>query len=177
MVKDKSSAAFSRYRDLYRSLSSYFILHLPSTSLYRPFFLCITRVCAPPAAAQLASTNHRRSLHFNLLCEIFRSWPFPSGLYLYTSHPRPLLTCPLSSMAGANDIGESFYSPPRTLSPVLQLSSNGDGSFFDHTGMPRRPALPLCQPLFHHRSADLRLCEDIGGNFSLRRAYQGEVIV
>lgn len=32
-------------------------------------------------------------------------------------------------MTGASDTGEPSYSPPRALSPALQLSSNGDGSF------------------------------------------------
>jgi len=76
-------------------------------------------------------------------------------------------------MARARDIGEPSYSPPRTLLPALQLSSNGDNSFFDYIRTPRRSTLPLCQPLFHYRAADLRLCDDISGEFQLTASIPG----
>jgi len=64
---------------------SYFLLHLSSTSPCRPLApSCIMRVCVPFDAAQLASTNPRRSLYFNLCMRYFAP-----GLslqdYIYTS--------------------------------------------------------------------------------------------
>lgn len=83
-------------------------------------------------------------------------------------------------MAEVSDTGEPSYSPFRTLSTALQLSSEMISiSTMLERLVPRPSFAILCQPLFHH-SADLRLCDSASslvGNFSLRRAFYSKVTV
>ena len=175
-----------RYKDLHPSLFSHFSLHLSFTSPCRLLAPSrIARICATPPGRLAGFCRPSPIVMLWPLHEAFCWWPFPSGSLCCTFHPRQLLTCPLSPTAEASDKGEPCHSLPRILSPALQLSSAlnarrwflfrpcWSASSLGSTGLDLSASAFLCQPLFHHRSADLRLCDDIGGKFQLAASIPG----
>ncbi len=114
-------AAFSRYKDLHRSLlshfpSSFFHISWPSPAPSR-----IARVCAPLSHI-LVSTEHRRSLCLDL-CMRHCAGGLSLRDYIAATLTLALSTYLLCSTTGASDTDVLSDSPPCVSSSALQASS------------------------------------------------------
>jgi len=128
--------AFSRYKDLHRSLFSHFPLYHSSTSSYHALASSrIARVCAPLLLLGwlLTTVADRDALTLHQAFVITGD----------TSHPRPLLTCPLPSTAEASDSCALLFAASYLVARAAAAAQLEDDSFFDHVEAPRRSTLPL----------------------------------